>query len=101
MIVYARQVPDVSEKELAPLVSDLGLVLKTLRRGDEAGTVILEEDVHDRAAAQQRALLVGLPILIDVAFGFVEEKGDVVGRQALDSQKMPVGKGVGVDGASH
>jgi len=46
--------------------------------------------IDDRTAAQQVALLLGLPVELDIAVGEVEELVDVVRRQALDPEQMPV-----------
>jgi len=69
-----------------------------LERGAGSGRA-LEEAVDDRAAAQGVALLLGLPVELDIAVGEVEELVDVVGRQALDPEQMPVREG-GLGGAS-
>jgi hypothetical protein len=60
---------------------------------------LLEEAVDDRAAAQRAALLFGLPVQFDIAVGEVEELLDVIGRQALDPEQMPV-RERGLSGAS-
>jgi len=60
-----------------------------LERGAGPGR-ILEEAVDDRAAAQHAALLFGLPVELDIAVGEVEDVVDVVRRQALDPEQMPV-----------
>jgi hypothetical protein len=51
------------------------------------------------AAAQGVALLLGLPVQFDIAVGEVEEFVDVVGRQAVDPEQMPV-RERGLGGAS-
>ena len=74
-----RHVDDVAAEALAG----------ELERGARARRV-LEEEVDDRAAAQQRLLLVGLAILLDIALGAVEKLRDVVGRKPLDAEEMAV-----------
>src|SRR5205807_8278911 len=49
-----------------------------------------EGAVDDRAAAQQAALLLGLPVELDIAVGQIEDVIDVVRRQTLDPEQMPV-----------
>jgi len=51
---------------------------------------VLEEAVDDRPAAQQRALLIGLPVEHDIAVGQIEDMLDVLGRQAFDTEQMTV-----------
>jgi hypothetical protein len=50
----------------------------------------LEEAVDDRAPAQQAPLLLGLSVQFDIAVGKVEHVIDVVRRQTLDPEQMPV-----------
>ena len=80
-----RHVDDVGAE---PLAGDL-------ERGAGAGRV-LEEAVDHRAPAQQRPLLFGLPVHLDIAVGEVEDMGDVLGRQTLDAEQMPVPIGIGL-----
>ena len=51
-----------------------------------------EEQVDLRAPAQRRLLLLHLAADIDRRFGGIEEKGYILGRKALDAEKMPVRK---------
>ena len=51
-----------------------------------------EEEVDQRAPAQRRLLLLDLAADIDGGFGGIEEKGYILGRKALDPEKMPVRK---------
>ncbi len=74
-----RHVDDVAAEPLA----------RELERGAGAGR-ILEEQIDDGAAAQQRLLLVDLAVLLDVALGTIDEKTDLVGGKPLDAQQMPV-----------
>src|SRR6266700_4122693 len=60
-----------------------------LERGAGPGRA-LEEAIDDRAAAQQAALLLGLPVELDITVGQVEDVVDVVRRQALDPEQMPM-----------
>jgi hypothetical protein len=68
-----------------------------LERGAGPGRA-LEEAIDDRAAAQQAALLLSLPVKLDIAVGEVEDVVDVVRRQAVDPEQMPV-REPGLDGA--
>src|SRR6185312_16965302 len=79
-----RHVDDVAPEPLA----------RELEGGARPGRV-LEEEIDDGAAAQQRLLLVNLPVLLDIALGAIEQERDLVRRKALDSQQVAVGEGEG------
>lgn len=83
-----RHVDDVAAE---PLAGDL-------ERGASACRT-LEEAVDDRAAAQQAALLLGLPVELDIAVGQIEDVIDVVRRQPLNPNRKPVPE-LGLGGAS-
>ena len=55
---------------------------------------ILEKAVDQRPAAQQRVLLLGLPVQLDIAVGQIEDMANVVRRQPLDAEEVPVPEAV-------
>src|SRR6185437_7448008 len=79
-----RHVDDVAPEPLA----------RELEGGARPGRV-LEEEIDDGAAAQQRLLLVNLPVLLDIALGAIEQERDLVRRKALDSSRWRWGKARG------
>jgi hypothetical protein len=87
----ARRHRHVDHVAAEPLAGDL-------ERGAGAGRA-LDEAIDDRAAAQEAALLLGLPAELDITVGEVEDVVDVVGRQTLDPEQMPVPER-GLGGAS-
>ena len=51
-----------------------------------------EEQVDLGAAAQNRLLLLDLAGDVDGAFGQIQQRADIQGRQALDAEKVPMGE---------
>jgi hypothetical protein len=76
-------------------VDDIGAepLAGDLKRGARAGR-ILEKAVDQRPAAQQRVLLLGLPVQLDIAVGQIEDMANVVRRQPLDAEEVPVPEAV-------
>ena len=60
-----------------------------LERGAGAGR-ILEKAVDQRAAAQPRGFLVGLPAQLDIPVGEIEDMLDILPAQPLDAEQMPM-----------
>ena len=83
-------------------VDDVGAqaLSRKLERRARAGGA-LEEQVDEGAAAKRRQLLVGAAVLLDVGFGDVEKKGDLVGGKPLDSQQVAVGESGITEERSH
>ena len=52
-----------------------------------------KKQVDQRAAAQQSALLVALPVRLDIRLGEVEHVRDLVRRKPLDPEQMAMGEG--------